>query len=203
MTGQPQPIICAKCIHSNYDGRCAQEDFCKGCNNFDSFYNSCKLAEYKTSIGGKKEKIHPKTNHSRWLLAIVGCASDTRTHSASEPTPDLSHISEERRSCLFCLDPCCPIWQAADQNCWMSQKEHDTRTHSASEPVQEVCEEQDACRVPILCPETKLAREVERERVLIICRKLSHISCMTDVRDAVIVVPLVALSESLRRKEEP
>lgn len=57
---------------------CAEEDFCKGCGNFDAFFNSCKLAAYDIRIGGKKERIHPVTNHSRWLLAIVGCASDTR-----------------------------------------------------------------------------------------------------------------------------
>lgn len=34
--------------------------------------------------------------------------------------PDLGHISPERRGCLTCLDPECPIWQTADQNCWKS-----------------------------------------------------------------------------------
>jgi hypothetical protein len=58
---------------------CAQEDFCKGCGNFDAFFNSCTMASYDIRIGGKKERIHPVTNGSRWLLAIVGCASDTRT----------------------------------------------------------------------------------------------------------------------------
>lgn len=63
-----------------YTGICSEEDFCKGCGNFDAFFNSCKLAEYDISISGKKERIHPITNESRWLLAIVGCASDTRKH---------------------------------------------------------------------------------------------------------------------------
>lgn len=35
-------------------GICADENFCKGCNNFNAFYNSCKLAEYDIRIGGKK-----------------------------------------------------------------------------------------------------------------------------------------------------
>ena len=58
---------------------CAQEDFCKGCGNFDGFWNSCKLAMYESHIQGTKVWIAPRTNESRWLLAIVGCASDTRT----------------------------------------------------------------------------------------------------------------------------
>lgn len=32
--------------------------------------------------------------------------------------PDLSHIAPNRRGCLTCLSPDCPVWQAADQNCW-------------------------------------------------------------------------------------
>lgn len=33
-------------------------------------------------------------------------------------------------------------------------------------PASEVCEEQDACRIPAMCPEVTLARKHERERVL-------------------------------------
>lgn len=58
--------------HPHLGNICAEEDFCKGCNNFDTFFNSCKLAAYKTSIGGKKETIHPITNNTRWLLAVSG-----------------------------------------------------------------------------------------------------------------------------------
>lgn len=48
----------------------------------------------------------------------------SRPHPAPQ-APDFSHISEDRHGCLTCLNPGCPIWQAADQNCWKSQKEHD------------------------------------------------------------------------------
>ena len=58
---------------------------------------------------------------------------ETRTHSsAAEPAPDLSHIREDRRGCLNCLNPDCPVWQTADQNCWKSQKEHDAATKQAA-----------------------------------------------------------------------
>jgi hypothetical protein len=73
-----------------HDNICSEEDFCKGCKNFDVFFNSCKKAAYKTSIGGKKETINPRTNNTRWLLAIVGCASDTRPHPA--PTDEQCRI---------------------------------------------------------------------------------------------------------------
>ena len=32
-------------------------------------------------------------------------------------------IAEQRHGCLTCFDPTCPVWQAADQNCWKSEKE--------------------------------------------------------------------------------
>ena len=67
---------------------CAEEDFCKGCDNFDGFYNSCKLAQYKTSIQGKTVWIAPRTNGTRWLLKFVGCASDTRKSARRRSTDD-------------------------------------------------------------------------------------------------------------------
>lgn len=70
------PTYCLKCTYP--EGVCAEEDFCKGCENFDAFFNSCKLTFYKQRFGEKTETIHPRTNASRWLLAVVGCASDTR-----------------------------------------------------------------------------------------------------------------------------
>ena len=63
------------------------------------------------------------------FTSIVGCASHS---SATEPAPDLSHIREDRRGCLNCLNPDCPVWQTADQNCWKSQKEHDAATKQAA-----------------------------------------------------------------------
>jgi len=47
----------------------------------------------------------------------------TRPHT---PAPDMKEIIEAKRGCLTCLNPDCPIWQAADQNCWKPQQEHDT-----------------------------------------------------------------------------
>ncbi len=38
----------------------------------------------------------------------------------------INFIIEQKRGCLTCLNPECPIWQGANQNCWKSQKEHDT-----------------------------------------------------------------------------
>jgi len=37
----------------------------------------------------------------------------------------INSIIEQKRGCLTCRDPECPVWQAADQNCWKSQGEHD------------------------------------------------------------------------------
>ena len=86
-----------------HDIVCASEDFCKGCGNFDAFFNSCKLTVYQTRFSGKKEKVHPKTNGSRWLLDVVGCASDTRR---SNPALELlkTHVAwlkETSRNQLF------------------------------------------------------------------------------------------------------
>jgi hypothetical protein len=75
------PNVCTKCLYPD-GGPCAQEDFCKGCGNFDAFFNSCRLTFYKVTSFGESDTIHPRTNPSRWLLAIVGCASDTRTKKA-------------------------------------------------------------------------------------------------------------------------
>lgn len=63
------------------DNVCANEDFCEGCGNFDGFYNSCELTHYKTSIQGTAVWVAPRTNDCRWLLAIVGCSSDTRNQN--------------------------------------------------------------------------------------------------------------------------
>lgn len=55
------------------------------------------------------------------------CASHRYTYGnnqQSEHLPDLSHIAPGRRGCLTCLDPTCPVWQAADQNCWKSLADH-------------------------------------------------------------------------------
>jgi hypothetical protein len=52
-------------------------------------------------------------------------AIDTiRSRHFKQPIPDLSHISPDRHGCLDCLNPECTLWQAADQNCWKSQKEY-------------------------------------------------------------------------------
>ena len=32
-------------------------------------------------------------------------------------------IRTHTRGCLTCRSPTCPVWQAADQNCWVSEKE--------------------------------------------------------------------------------
>lgn len=89
------PNVCAKCLYPE-GGPCAREEFCKGCGNFDVFFNSCKLAHYKVTIGGKRVTIQPITSPSRWLLAIVGCASDTRTKKAD---PQDSLYDEEVGRC--------------------------------------------------------------------------------------------------------
>ena len=50
--------------------------------------------------------------------------AEVRSHPynpQAEQKPDLSHITPERRGCLTCLAPDCPVWQAADQNCWKPQ----------------------------------------------------------------------------------
>ena len=90
----PDATVCLECTYPE-GGICAKEDFCKGCDNFDAFFNSCKLVSYKTSIGGKKETIHPHTNPCRWLLAIVGCASDTRSRPHPAPTDEQCRICSQ------------------------------------------------------------------------------------------------------------
>jgi hypothetical protein len=79
------------------DGIRAKEDFCKGCGNFDAFYNGCKLTTYWQSIGGKKERITPTNNQSRWLLAVVGCISDTRTNPATTSAEQVLELLERIR----------------------------------------------------------------------------------------------------------
>jgi hypothetical protein len=104
MTPRPQP--------EHHDNVCAEEDFCKGCDNFDAFFNSCKKAAYKTRIGGKKEKIHPATNGTRWLLAGVGCASDTRTHPHTQ-TPAKDFVDTPEKP--WCYPGCMLVERAKEQ----------------------------------------------------------------------------------------
>jgi len=40
-------------------------------------------------------------------------------------------IAEQRHGCLTCFDPTCPVWQAADQNCWKSQADNDAEVAKA------------------------------------------------------------------------
>jgi len=44
-----------------------------------------------------------------------------------------------RQGCLTCSNPDCPVWQAADQNCWKSQGKHDAAI--AAKAREEVLEE--------------------------------------------------------------
>lgn len=80
--------------NSSMETVCANEDFCKGCGNFDGFWNSCKLAMYESSIQGKRVWIAPRTNDTRWLLAIVGCASDTRRQSSNGTDKKLNEFCQ-------------------------------------------------------------------------------------------------------------
>ena len=81
---------------------------CKTCND-----HTCRYApvngDYKTS-----------SKRGAWkCTAEKGCASHSTP--TEQRKPDLSHITPERKGCLTCLAPDCPIWQAADQNCWKLQ----------------------------------------------------------------------------------
>ncbi len=98
---------------------------CETCKNVD-----CDLHEQ--GKGNRNPETGYEWDHHYWYHKIideVGCASHS---SATEPAPDLSHIREDRRGCLNCLNPDCPVWQTADQNCWKSQKEHDAATKQAA-----------------------------------------------------------------------
>ena len=39
----------------------------------------------------------------------------------------MSDINYHERGCLTCRSPDCPVWQAADQNCWKSQADNDAQ----------------------------------------------------------------------------
>ena len=39
----------------------------------------------------------------------------------------MSDINYHKRGCLTCRSPDCPVWQAADQNCWKSQADNDAQ----------------------------------------------------------------------------
>ena len=42
----------------------------------------------------------------------------------------IKEIVSQKRGCLTCHNPDCPVWQTADQNCWKSQKEHDDQVRA-------------------------------------------------------------------------
>lgn len=45
----------------------------------------------------------------------------------SRPVPAASGLTStpsDRRGCLTCFDPDCPVWQTADQTCWKGLSEH-------------------------------------------------------------------------------
>ena len=50
-------------------------------------------------------------------------------------------IAEQRHGCLTCFDPTCPVWQAADQNCWKSQSDHDAQVSKKEREkfLEEIC----------------------------------------------------------------
>jgi len=55
----------------------------------------------------------------------VTCEHDTRIRPTPASEDLLKEIASARRGCLTCLNPECPVWQAADQNCWKSQENYD------------------------------------------------------------------------------
>jgi len=42
-------------------------------------------------------------------------------------TKVIKKIISHERGCLTCRSPDCPVWQAADQNCWKSQADNDAQ----------------------------------------------------------------------------
>ena len=56
---------------------------------------------------------------------------DFKTIRSRPHTPEaITEIISQKRGCLTCRAPDCPVWQAADQNCWKSQEDHDAATRA-------------------------------------------------------------------------
>ena len=72
-----------------------------------------------------EENLQEVFEHADWGMTNFQKFKDKLRpyNPQAEQKPDLSHITPERRGCLTCLAPDCPIWQAADQNCWKPQAE--------------------------------------------------------------------------------
>jgi len=97
---------------------------CETCKKYSERTHPIYEGNIIAFCGEERTQVETKA-----ITSNHGCASHS---SATEPAPDLSHIREDRRGCLNCLDPDCPVWQTADQNCWKSQKEHDAATKQAA-----------------------------------------------------------------------
>jgi hypothetical protein len=75
--GEPHPLRC------RFD--CFNDASKPMCNNWEPFYQSCKLLKYKQSICGKKEVLHPMLNSEKlWIIEQVGCASHSSAPSAEK-----------------------------------------------------------------------------------------------------------------------
>ena len=64
------------------------------------------------------------------IYAIAGELWRAVKEAREKPRPPceechINSIIEQKRGCLTCRDPECPVWQAADQNCWKSQEGRD------------------------------------------------------------------------------
>ena len=97
------------------------------------------------------------------LITREKIAFSVLSYPLSSTLKKIDVILKHKRGCLTCRSPDCPVWQAADQNCWKSEKEAlkcQTCGGIVTHPMCDNCYENNIGNI------RQEALKAERERVL-------------------------------------
>jgi len=109
-------------------------------------------------------------------------------------------IAEQRHGCLTCFDPTCPVWQAADQNCWKSEKEALKCQTCGGIVTHPMC---DNCYENNIENTLQEALKAERERVLDSVIQLINKNCFELEGTRLKITPLLLMKEIESLRSEP
>jgi hypothetical protein len=102
-------------------------------------------------------------------------------NAGNQPRPPceecrINSIIEQKRGCLTCRNLECPIWQAADQNCWKSQEGHDASI-AAQATAAEMARLTHGRKVITLCGSVKFWDEYIRQNAVLTLQGNIVLSC--------------------------
>jgi hypothetical protein len=94
----------------------------------------------------------------------------------------INSIIEHKRGCLICRNPECPIWQAADQNCWKSQEGYDASI-AAQATAAERARLTHGRKVITLCGSVKFWDEYIRQNAILTLQGNIILSCGLSLKE--------------------